>query len=80
MLGVIRCIMVHMEQTMSRMERARLRKGWTLRQLADRCAAAGQSADHSNLSRIERGDVAPRPALRAVLAQVLDMAIDDLPH
>lgn len=71
-----------MEQTTehSPMQAARLRKGWTLRQLAEQCRAAGQSVDYGQLGRIERREASPRPALRAVLAQVLDLdPVKDLP-
>jgi transcriptional regulator with XRE-family HTH domain len=55
----------------------RLRRGWTLRDLARQCEAKGLSLpSDSNLSLIERGASAPRPALRAVLAELLELDID----
>lgn len=63
-----------------RMQEARLRKGYTLRALADACEEAGQKVDFGQLGRIERWEAVPRPALRAVLAQVLELdPISDLP-
>lgn len=63
-----------------RMQEARLRKGYTLRTLADACEEAGQKVDFGQLGRIERWEAVPRPALRAVLAQVLELdPISDLP-
>lgn len=55
----------------------RLRKGLTLRKLADACAAGGASVHYSQLARIERGLYTPRPELRAVLAKVLELEITD---
>lgn len=64
----------------ARMQQARLRKGYTLRTLADACDQAGQKVDFGQLGRIERWEAVPRPALRAVLAQVLELdPISDLP-
>lgn len=76
-----------MEQTARRdaapqsaMAAARLRKGLTLRQLADACREAGTSVDHGQLGRIERGEASPRPGLRATLAEVLGIdPVTDLP-
>jgi transcriptional regulator with XRE-family HTH domain len=63
-----------MPQTTSTPTRAaRLRRGWTLRQLAAECAEKGVAIDHSQLARIERGEHTPRPALRAALAELLDL-------
>lgn len=57
---------------------ARLRRGWTLRELAGHCAAKGVKVDHGQIARIERGEAVPRPGLRAVLADLLDLdAVDD---
>jgi len=52
----------------------RLRRGWTLEDLAQHCAAEGVPAAISTLGRIERGAV-PRPQLRATLAQLLDLDV-----
>jgi transcriptional regulator with XRE-family HTH domain len=55
----------------------RLSRGWTLRELAVRCEAEGiPRPSDSNLSVIERGESVPRPALRAVLCELLDLPID----
>lgn len=55
----------------------RLQRGWTLPDLAEQCTAAGVPADDGNLSRIERGVQVPRPQLRAVLAKLLELEIED---
>lgn len=55
----------------------RLRQGLTLRDLADQCAAKGAPVSYSQLARIEKGLYAPRPQLRAVLAELLDLDVND---
>lgn len=55
----------------------RLRQGWTLDELARRCAEAGARTAVSNLHRIEREQQVPRPRLRAVLAELLDLDVSD---
>jgi len=57
--------------------RSRLEHGLTLRQLADECGTAGTSVHYSTLSRIECGEIVPRPALLATLAKVLELDVDD---
>jgi transcriptional regulator with XRE-family HTH domain len=52
---------------------AREAKLMTLRELAQACTDAGESVDHSHLSRLERGEFVARPKLRAALAQVLEL-------
>ncbi|OSZ56282.1 hypothetical protein OQI_33855 [Streptomyces pharetrae CZA14] len=59
------------------MKQQRLRLGMTQQELADLCAEAGAPVDESHLSRIERGIYTPRPRLRAVLANLLDLDVDD---
>lgn len=55
----------------------RLSRGWTLRDLADECERKGiPKPSDSNLSVIERGETTPRPRLRAVLCDLLDLPID----
>lgn len=55
----------------------RLLRGWTLRDLAGQCEAKGiPRPSDSNLSVIERGKTVPRPELRAVLCELLDLPID----
>ena len=56
----------------------RLRRGWTQEDLAQRCADAGVHVTYSAISKIERGTQVPRPKLRAVLAELLDLDIADL--
>lgn len=59
----------------------RLSAGWSLRRLAEECEAAGiPKPSDSNLSVIERGIHAPRPELRAVLCELLDLPIDYFEH
>lgn len=53
----------------------RLRRGWTQRELAERCRAEGASADDSNLSKVERGLLNPGTRLRPVLCRLLDLPI-----
>jgi transcriptional regulator with XRE-family HTH domain len=53
----------------------RLRRGWTLPELAEKCTEAGAKTDDGNLSRIERGEQVPRPKLRAVLADLLELDV-----
>ena len=57
---------------------ARLRKGWTQRQVSERCKELGREVNNSNLSKYERGEYAPSPPFLAVLAQALDLTVDDL--
>lgn len=40
--------------------------------------AAGTSVHYSTLSRIECGEIVPRPALLATLAKVLDLDVAEL--
>lgn len=61
------------QRTQSPPRAARLRRGWTLRELARRCADKGVPVDHGQLARIERQEAIPRPRLRAVLADLLDL-------
>lgn len=57
---------------------ARVRHGWTLRDLADQCEAHGAPVDFGSLGRIERGEVTPRPRLRAVLAALLEIDVEEI--
>ncbi|MFD5468850.1 helix-turn-helix transcriptional regulator [Streptomyces sp. NPDC127105] len=54
----------------------RLRRGMTLQDLAEKCAADGAPVSESALSRIERGKQVPRPKLRFVLAELVGLDID----
>lgn len=66
-----------MQQTgIRRCHAERLRLGLTLRQLADRCAEHGILVGWSTLAKIERGESVPRPQLRAVLANILDLDVE----
>lgn len=49
----------------------------TLQDLAEKCAAQGVRVHNSQLSRIERGLAAGRPHLRATLARILDLGVED---
>ncbi|WP_374213687.1 helix-turn-helix transcriptional regulator [Streptomyces sp. G1] len=61
----------------SPVKQGRLRRGMTLRELAEICAADGAPVGQSTLSRIERGIQVPRPRLRSVLARVLQLDVND---
>jgi len=52
---------------------ARLRKGLTLRALAEAVKERGESVDFGQLGKIERGEASPRPALRKALADELEI-------
>lgn len=56
----------------------RLRLGWTQEDLALHCAEKGVTVTHTAISKIERGTQVPRPKLRAVLAELLDIDVADL--
>lgn len=49
----------------------------TLKDLAEKCMAQGARTSESTLSRIERGSQVPRPRLRSVLANLLELDVDD---
>lgn len=67
-----------MQQTgTSRIKTQRLKKGWTLRDLAAFCADEGAPIDFGQLSKIERQINIPHPRTRAVLARLLDLDIDE---
>lgn len=67
-----------MQQTATtRCKAQRLRRGLTLRELAQLCRDEGAPVDFSHLSQIERGRAVPRPRLRAVLARVLELDVED---
>jgi transcriptional regulator with XRE-family HTH domain len=57
---------------------ARIRKGLTLRELAEAVTKAGCPVGFSALSKIEKGERSPRPALAAALGKVLDFDPADL--
>lgn len=55
----------------------RLRRGWTIKDLAQQCAEAGTATSEANLYRIECEGQIPRPGLRAVLAKILELDVND---
>lgn len=58
--------------------RRRENKGWTQRDLADACKAAGQPFHYSRISMYESGKAVPRPKNLVAIATVLDCQPDDL--
>lgn len=60
--------------------RARVRKGWTLRQVTERCAEPDLDVkvDHGNLARYEKGLIRPTPRVLRALASALDVTTDSL--
>lgn len=58
---------------------SRVRHGWTLQDLADRCEAEGVKVSITQLGKIERGVHSPRVRLRAVLGRLLELDDSDLP-
>ena len=64
-------------RTTSRVKQQRLRLGMTQQDLADKCAEAGVRVDESHISRIERGIYTPRPKLRVLLAELLELDVND---
>ncbi|WP_079088883.1 helix-turn-helix domain-containing protein [Streptomyces scabiei] len=61
----------------SPVKQGRLRRSMTLEELAEKCAANGVPVGRAALSRIERGIHVPRPRLRGVLAELLEIDVDD---
>lgn len=57
---------------------ARLRKGWTQRQVQARTKELGREVNESNLSKYERGVFCPRPPFLAAIAEALDLTVDEL--
>jgi len=64
------------EPELTPMQAARLWRGWTQDDLADRCTEEGAPVSDSQISKIERGVCQPGPKLRATLAKLLDLDID----
>jgi transcriptional regulator with XRE-family HTH domain len=60
------------------LQRARLSKGWTLRDVTSRTEELGTPVDFGNLARYERGEMQPSPRTLLVLAQALDREVDEL--
>jgi transcriptional regulator with XRE-family HTH domain len=54
----------------------RLRLGLTQQELAQQCTDRGAPVSDVTLSAIERGKWSPRPKLRAVLCELLNLPID----
>jgi transcriptional regulator with XRE-family HTH domain len=65
------------QKTAGPVRRRRLEEGLTLQGLADKCAAEGVRVHNSQLSRIERGLAAGHPKLRATLARILNLSVED---
>ena len=57
---------------------ARLRKGWSLRDVETATGAAGAKVDFSNISRYERGDLRPYPRTLKAMADALDVTVNEL--
>lgn len=53
--------------------RRRLQRGLTMLELAQQCTTAGAPVSEGQVSRIETGVHFPRPRLRAVLSELLDL-------
>ncbi|MFI6274270.1 helix-turn-helix transcriptional regulator [Streptomyces sp. NPDC050988] len=64
-------------ETTSRVKHQRLRHGMTQQDLANKCAESGVPVDATQISRIERGIYTPRPKLRALLAELLELDVND---
>lgn len=60
------------------MRLARLRKGWTVRDVSQRCRELGTPVDFSLYSRYERGPTYPGPGRLAAIAAALDLDVEDL--
>lgn len=60
-----------------KLKRARLRKGWTLRDLSARCKELGTPVDFGSIARWERGANGPNPDVLPVVALALDGNVDD---
>jgi len=60
------------------MRKERLRKGWTVRDVATRSAELGMPVSFSNYSRCERGTIRPLPRTVLAIARALDLEVDDL--
>jgi transcriptional regulator with XRE-family HTH domain len=56
--------------------RARQRRGWTQRELAEKCIAAGAKFGHSVIANWERGEFRPNPGNLLVVVQTLNLDID----
>lgn len=61
-----------MPQVLTGFRNARLQRGYTLTDLAKKCGVTD-----GQMSRIERGESVPRPALRKALADLLDLDVAD---
>jgi transcriptional regulator with XRE-family HTH domain len=66
----------HQQSAGELMRRARLRKGWTLRQAAQACADLGTPVDFGNIARYERDEKRPGPGALLVLSRALNFSID----
>lgn len=66
------------QRTTGKFRDRRLEGGMSLRALAAKCAQEGAPVSNSQLSKIERGLYTPRPKLRATLARILELHIDEV--
>jgi transcriptional regulator with XRE-family HTH domain len=57
---------------------ARQRKGWTVRDVSQRCRELGTPVDFGAYSRYERGLTDPGPGRLLAIAQALDLTVDEL--
>lgn len=57
---------------------ARVRRGWTQRDVSRRCGELGHNVSDSNLSKYERGEFCPSPPTLATIAKALELEVDDL--
>lgn len=61
-----------------KLRRARLRKGWTTRDISGRCAELGTPVPYGTYAYYERGAALPPPRRLLVIAQALEVEVDDL--
>lgn len=57
---------------------ARLRKGWTLRDVSQRCEALGTKVAYAQIGMYERDEISPTPKTLLALATALDLTVDEL--
>ena len=61
-----------------KLRRARLRKGWTVRDVSSRCEELGTPVAFGLIAYYERGDGFPTAPKLLVIAKALDVEVDDL--
>lgn len=62
----------------ARLLKARTGKGWTLRDMAQRCRELGHPIDHGTIARYENGQSRPNPGNLAIIARALEVKPDSL--